>query len=537
VQRGLFVRAGRSWRPGLLLALAGATLAGIPSGPVTSAQVAAAAAAVPLNECASADHGAPVVDSVTLGSTAVDVRRRGASVVVAAVVRDTGGPGEPSGIAGVTVGASSEVRQHWSGVEADMELVSGDLWRGVLRIPRGSAAGSWTVHVGSLDRSGLSLLSFANRYPVSATASLTVRSDEDGRAPVATAVHLRPTVVDVRDAKSRVRVTVDAKDRRAGVREVRVMLEKAGSSIASTPEVYLRRVAGSARQGRWRGHLDLPGGSRRGRWEVGLILADRVGHYREYGSDRALPGRPKPEGLTSLRVRSDRDVVGPTATALTASTPVLDIRSGPATLTIEARVRDAGSGAKNVTGVVQRGLIWEYFVRMRLVAGTRKDGLWRGTWTARTCEVLPGARTIAVDVRDRAFNDSPSASPGPGLDVVNDDHSGPWITGDTVSSTAVTVWFTEDVRGISLQSAYLISGGGEPTDPPVPGAWSCADASGAPVDCLTGPALTATFSPTTPLTHHYGALVLNPEHVLELTDMAGNPYLLGNESVGIWPRV
>jgi hypothetical protein len=437
----------------------------------------------------------------------------------------------------VTVGASSDVRQRWSGVEAEMHLVSGDLWRGVLRIPRGSAAGAWSVFVSPNDRAGLYLQSFSALYPLSATAALTVRSDEDRRAPITTAVHLRPTVVDVRDGKRRVRVTVDAKDRRAGVREVRVMLEKAGSSIASTPEVYLRRVAGSARQGRWRGHVDLPRGSRRGRWEVGLILADRVGHYREYGSDGALPGSPEPEGLTSLRVRSDRDVVGPTATALTASTSVLDIRSGPATVTIEARVRDAGSGAKTGTAVVQRGLIREYFVPMRLVSGTSKDGLWRGSWTARTCEVLPGARTIAVDVRDRTFNVGRSASPGPGLDVVNDDPSGPWITADTVSTTAVTVWFTEDVRGISLQSAYLISGGGEPTDPPVTGEWSCADASGAPVDCLTGPALTATFAPTTPLTHSYGALVVNPEHVLDVTDMAGNPYLQGDESVGIWPKV
>ena len=105
------------------------------------------------------------------------------------------------------------------------------------------------------------------------------------------------------------------------------------------------------------------------------------------------------------------------------------------------------------------------------------------------------------------------------------------VTPDTAGPLEpVTYTFNEDVTGISNTSAPVIPGEGWdrflPDDPPAaqPGNWSCLSSTGAVVDCGTGRVRTATWTPSQPLSpgQWYGAN-FNPEHVLDVTDLAGNP--------------
>jgi len=66
-------------------------------------------------------------------------------------------------------------------------------------------------------------------------------------------------------------------------------------------------------------------------------------------------------------------------------------------------------------------------------------------------------------------------------------------------------------------------GSGDPP-PSVPGTWSCVTVAGAPVDCVAGPLRSATWTPAGLLQagQDYG-VDFNPEHVLEILDLAGNP--------------
>jgi hypothetical protein len=58
---------------------------------------------------------------------------------------------------------------------------------------------------------------------------------------------------------------------------------------------------------------------------------------------------------------------------------------------------------------------------------------------------------------------------------------------------------------------------------PVTGTWSCTDAAGGAVDCVAGPVRTATVTLTEPhLRTSVYSTVLNPEHVLDVRDLAGN---------------
>ena len=57
------------------------------------------------------------------------------------------------------------------------------------------------------------------------------------------------------------------------------------------------------------------------------------------------------------------------------------------------------------------------------------------------------------------------------------------------------------------------------------GTWACLDGSKASTDCLTGEVRTALFNPDVDLVSGgLYVLYLDPEGVLALTDLAGNPF-------------
>jgi hypothetical protein len=94
----------------------------------------------------------------------------------------------------------------------------------------------------------------------------------------------------------------------------------------------------------------------------------------------------------------------------------------------------------------------------------------------------------------------------------------------------VTFVFNEDVVGISSVSAPIratyagLAFGTSDPPPAEPGSWACQSAAGTPVDCVAGAVRSATWTPAAPLQsgRHY-TVDLNPEHVLDVRDLAGNP--------------
>jgi hypothetical protein len=367
------------------------------------------------------------------------------------------------------------------------------------------------------------------------TRRLRVVAREDTRAPVATAVTLPPGPVDVRDSARRVRVVVDARDALSGVRSVQVSLTRDDQRVFEDHQAALRLVAGSRHAGRWRGHLVLPRLSPGG-WRVAeATLVDRTGRSRSYRSNYDGP-TPHPAGLRSVRLLSVRDRVPPETTAVTASPSAVDLRSASGTVTIHSRIRDAGSGVASASAWIQRGSVFEYEVPLRLVSGTRDDGMWRGSWTATTCQVQAGMRTVRVLARDRTGNRDVLGAAGPSLDVQNDDHTGPWVTASELTATSAAATFSEDVHGISPASALLRDPTADATTPAISGAWQCTSVIGVPVDCWAGPVRTARFVPDAPFPSLYLRLVINPEHVLDVTDGFGNPYFYVTTYIGYPPR-
>lgn len=176
---------------------------------------------------------------------------------------------------------------------------------------------------------------------------------------------------------------------------------------------------------------------------------------------------------------------------------------------------------------------------MRRVAGSRSDGVWAFSWPlGSSCLLLPGTYHVKVLVIDAAGRQRrmPDAAT---VIVTGPDRRRPsalLATPDRLTvSSPLRLSFDEDVTDLSSESAVIRRSGlyrGSTNEAPAgaPGTWSCATVAGAATDCLDGTLRTAVWTPAEPLVAGVDySLDFNPEHVLSLTDLSGNP--LG---VGVW---
>lgn len=146
----------------------------------------------------------------------------------------------------------------------------------------------------------------------------------------------------------------------------------------------------------------------------------------------------------------------------------------------------------------------------------------------RRCLGVAGTWTADVRSYDRAGHNRRQRGPaGLSFTMRSTDHQGPYlrvVDTEIGPGQPVTLEFTEDVVGVSA-SSVLVRPRTYPTADPLPGTWSCTAATGAATGCATGPVRRAAFTPTVPLGPGEYEIELNPEHVLDVTDLAGNPFL------------
>jgi hypothetical protein len=475
------------------------------------------ATGVALSPCFSDDHGLPVVRSIRLSRSTVDVTERAQRVEVIVDVVDTGGPGTASGVSSVTL---------YEGLEP-MRRATDGTWRTTLRAPQGSSPGSTYLYAVATDRVGNSSPGPGpHGYTPEPHAVLQVVSAAapDEHAPGLRRVRLSRTTVDALSDRRTVDVSVAARDRESGVFSVSGWLVRDGDD-GRTHEVRLRLVSGDSHRGRWAGRVVVPLWAHGGRWRPAFFARDRFGH------GRALLGVSDDAGalVPRLRVRSGPDSAPPVLRSVSVAPTRVDVRAGSHTVVVDVRARDHQSGVAAVELEVDGTQVTD--LPARLVDGTRRDGTWRVALKVSTCAVAGDwiVRVVGItDRRGRRYDGySHPYTSGRTLTVVNTDRVVPDIASQTVGSGSVEVEFTEDVVGVgpaSAQLTYSQYGFFDFPGTPLAGGWQCRDAQGAASSCLTGPVRTAVFVPEAPLPSTGAFLaVLNPEHILDVTDLAGNP--------------
>jgi hypothetical protein len=483
----------------------------LPSGDNITAAVAAPESLVPLSPCAASDNGDPHLLSASITPARVDVRHHPAKVTVRLGISDDGGPGPSSGIASIRLGVNF--------VPVDVLQASDGSWRGSLTVPVGSAPGRRVISDLVLRDNAGNQISYqeADLTRLGLGASFTIVSAADRSRPVLRDLHLSRTSVDTRHRVRRVHISARATDN-TGVTGVMV----APVTPRGYPGVELHRASGTARNGRWVGVLKVSKWLSTSRWDLQVAVED-ARNTTSYDAKRLS----RLHFSSSLFVRSHADLTEPRVITARPSTRLVDVSTQDGSIVLTVQAKDIGSGIQSVTSTV-RGADGDDLAMTR-VAGTRHRGTWRLAVPLTHC----GSRDRNWAVRFVLLDRSRLSTATQGIvtfHVHNGDIVKPQASpGSDNRIPPYVVSFNEDVAGVSDASAVvrvlpekccLLP----PPSPPVAGTWSCFTAADTPVDCVNGPLRTATWTPAEPLTPDATYWVeVNPEHVLDVTDLFGNP--------------
>lgn len=500
-------------RSRMRLCLAAATAGLIASSAIVGVDASATAVRPGLSPCVNPDNGLPVVDAIAFSPSAIDVTDSAQRVLLTMDAHDTGGPGRATGVRYLNVKVTAP-----DGLEIPVVLHrdEGRTWAGRFTVPRHAPAGEWSIEQpvvqdGARNQRGEEhRAAMMTQPPWGVTLSVTSPSP-DTAAPRASDISVTPNRVNSRHRPRRVRFALDVSDRGAGVERARLFLTN-GSDARS---VDMRR-----RDGTWRGTLRIPRwvGVRPRTWRIrNLYVEDRVGNGRDYRGTRL-----ERIGETSFRVRSGRkDTEPPRLRSLRIRPRTVDVRTDPKTVRIVVRMRDRLSGVRSVTmGAASRS------VDLRRTSGTARRGTWTGRLRLRPCTRNIHSSLVSIQSYDRRWNEIFELTGR--LRVRARDNTAPRasVQSRSIAPTGpLTLTFNEAVNGISADSVTVRSSPFPRFGPEEPGTWKCLTGDGASTSCATGRVRRAMWTPDAPLEPSTNYVVeLNPESVLDVMDLAGNPF-------------
>ena len=507
-------------RPLALLAAA-ALAAGALSATVGPPASARPTPKEPVNGCNSRDNTDPSINLLRLNPANLDVTGGGKTLTVRTKLTDDGGPGPKSGVSGATVTLTSVLdSNHYFNISL-RRAKQPFVWTGTQLFPRGIVGGDWQVSgVFITDKAGNSrFLSYGDLTLPVYDRDINVTSNEDISAPDLLNLTLKPKRVDTRKKPGSVVITAKARDiQSAGLGSAQVVADdtKGNAAFANLTPV-------KGHQNLLRGRMFIPQWLGSGRWHLqSASVYDHVGNTQNY-----TRGDLASLGDHTFKTIGRVDKVKPRVSGFQISTRHVDVRKEPKTVSMRVRVRDGLAGAQFAFAEVGNPQGSVAFVSLRPVGSNPHDVVFKGALRIRPCAGLRGVLKVVVSASDAAGNQRTLAR---GTMTVRAKDSTTPMAGVTAFSqdpTSVKVNFNEAVDGISTSSLIIT----EATDnspaialsPPV--CYPQKDLAGGPVDCLTGRVRSVDIHPIvalTPNTDYY--VIINPEGVLDVTDLAGNPF-------------
>lgn len=516
-------------RPGAPL-VAAALVAALPVGvlvvtaPVSVASSASSmSSAVELTSCVDPDNGRPELQAVSFSPTAVDATDSARDVTLRMRVVDTGGPGAARGIEQVNATVGPDVPRGRGGSEIELEPVEGDWWQGTFPVPLGSTPGEWRLLatsvrdgagnvLGDLDDVGHDFLAPHD------DSTVTVTSEPDTTAPTITSLQLSKLTVDTRRKARRITVRVGAVDDPAGVESVHVAaVNRDSRSVFAT----LTDRDGDT----FVGGLRFPRGFGEGRWRVRVVAAvDAVGNVRQRFGDAI-----DELGERAFTVRAPEDDRVPRVVWSKVRPGTIDIRRDAERIRVRTRLRDTGTGVSSA----EVDLFGER-VQLDRVRGTARDGVWTAGFTLEPCARFESRRgTLAL--LDRAGNWVGSSFTA-NVRLRRHDTEPPHATGTPnrlAAGESLRFGFSEDVVGVNDASIVVQEvRWPDPLDAPLPGAWVCSDRDGAETSCDDGQVREVVWTPEEPLAITDHRVTINPDGILHVTDLRGNPVEVPDHGTG-----
>ncbi len=273
------------------------------------------------NTATLADSTPPALDAFAATPAQVDTGSSAQTITVNATLSDA-----QSGV--TTAGVQLREEGGTQVVSCALSLVSGDVhngdYTGTLRLPCGSAAGTWDVYVDSADALGNSQwwapIQLDQQFGAGSGEVTDTASVSDTSAPQVTAFSITPTEVDTESATQMLTVTATLTDDLSGVSQATVWLEPLiGTQWAEG--LPLQRTSGTDLSGIYTGTIYMQPGAKEGMWTAYLDLIDNVGNQVTLDADQINALVPGATGLliantaTAQQVTIDRQwtLTGPSS--------------------------------------------------------------------------------------------------------------------------------------------------------------------------------------------------------------------------------
>ncbi len=267
----------------------------------------------------TADTTPPILNTLSITPTSIDVSRLSATVTVNASVLD-----DSSGAKFVEAYLSSPSGQQ--NIAKNLSLISGTanggLWSGTLTFPAYSEAGTWKLHVNMQDNANnLRYLSPSDLQAAGFSSSIAVVSaSPDTTPPTLTGLNIEPRSI-VSSIASNVVVTANVMDQASGVSGMSVSFNHYTGLEVSTQSFYLS--GGTANSGTWKGTIRFPASTPTGDWYIGVTLTDNVGNVKYYKYYELPQGSPKSVYVSPYTKPPEVKLLSPeNGAALIADTPI-----------------------------------------------------------------------------------------------------------------------------------------------------------------------------------------------------------------------
>lgn len=508
--RGTSTRTRRTVAPVALLMVA----AGL--GPVAGASPAYAAE---LSPCVVPDNGRPQIHDIQFSPATVDVTETAEEVTLRMRIVDPGGPGAATGVQSVEATVGPDVVDARGRRLVELTEVGGDWWEGTFTVRPGYTGGAWRVLYAEVVDGAWNVLSdpddighdfllpFDDR-------TVEVTSVPDTEAPTITSLELSPKKVNTRKRAREIEVRVGAVDDMSGVASVRVAA-RGGDGLSVGADL-------TERDGdTFVGYLHFPKGWGRGGWRVRYLKAtDEVGNYVQYFRRKVAQFGDREFRVVAPKRTADTRPPGVVWHKVRPGT--IDIRQDEERVKVRARLRDR-SGVSGASVA-----LFGQSADMKRVRGTARDGIWVGRMTLDPCarfETKRGSIRAVDRLGNWRFHDFTAKAKVKRLD--NHPPRPTHYDNKYDADEPVTFRFSEVVNGINAESVVVQQKNWpDPMGPPLAGTLTCRDGADQATSCADGEVREVTWVPSVPLTPDPGTsyrVSINPDGVLDVTDLRGNP--------------
>ncbi|HEX4491802.1 MAG TPA: fibronectin type III domain-containing protein, partial [Acidimicrobiia bacterium] len=302
---------------------------------------------------------------------------------------------------------NQDVEAYFSSGNRRSGTVYDGTYQTTVTIPAGSESGTWKV----LDGSSEDIYGYYRDYYYSDLvnagfpASFTDTGTSDATAPAVQSFAMSTTSVNTAASSASITVTARITDNASGFYYGYLYFySPSGDDDVAAYFSSGNRISGSSLDGTYRTTITIPQGSENGTWTLqsSSFLSDQLYNYRYYSStDFVNAGFP-----ASFTNRSD--VNAPVLTLFSMSTTAVDTVTGPATITVTARITDDASGFSSgdfpFDSPSGNSDADAYFSSGNRISGTNVDGTYRTTMTIAQGSESGTWSMSSGSVQDQASN-------------------------------------------------------------------------------------------------------------------------------------